>query len=289
MDLPPDDGESYRQYLMANERTPPNPLPVDFVPEGAVETHRVTDGEDWASVAKDFNVKVDDLIYFNFHTNEPEEVNWYLRRNTGCNVSNDGERNWAFSSSADPGIIYIPPSAVINMDPEEVTGDTKTIMERLQEVAKIITGNEGIRIREIMDIATRVGSPGDEQLWYYNGGAVFKYIQLRTNPSERQEMTKDTNGQFPFDGDAGVNFGKWKIYPFQDITALDAANHQSDSDLKTWLVWLDGQISTSWHDMVQIHDVGGDTTEGLVAEFLDHVFGLAEIPTHLYFVYQHDK
>ena len=74
---------------MANEREPDNPLPVDFVPEGAVATHRVSDGENWGSVAAQYNVNVKDLIYFNFHTNVPEEVNWYLRRNTGCNVSND--------------------------------------------------------------------------------------------------------------------------------------------------------------------------------------------------------
>jgi hypothetical protein len=28
---------------MANEREPDDPLPVDFVPEGSVETHRVSD------------------------------------------------------------------------------------------------------------------------------------------------------------------------------------------------------------------------------------------------------
>src|SRR5216684_658516 len=102
---------------MANEITPDNPLPVDFVPDGSVATHRVSDGEDWASVAAQYNVKADDLIYFNFHTNVPEEVNWYLRRNTGCNMSNDGGLNWAFSSSADPGLIYIPPSDAIKDDP----------------------------------------------------------------------------------------------------------------------------------------------------------------------------
>jgi hypothetical protein len=106
---------------MANEREPDDPLPVDFVPEGSVATHRVSDGEDWASVAAQYNVNVKDLIYFNFQTNVPEEVNWYLRRNVGCDVSNDGGRNWAFSSTADPGLIYIPPSEVIEMEPEDVT------------------------------------------------------------------------------------------------------------------------------------------------------------------------
>jgi hypothetical protein len=271
---------------MANEREPDDPLPIDYVPEGFVEQHRVTDGEDWASVAAKYNVGVKDLIYFNFHTNIPEEVNWYLRRNTGCNVSNDGGQNWAFSSSADPGLIYIPPSEVIDMEPMDVQVDTRTIMDRLREIANTIPGNEGIRIREMLDIAAKVGSPADEGLWFYNGQAVFTYIQLRTTNSQRQEMTKDTNGQFPFDGDAGVNFGKWQITPFRDILVLDATNPQSDADLKTWLLWLDGQIHTSWADMVRIHDVGGGTTEGLVADFLDHVHDLAENPTHLYYVYQ---
>jgi len=52
------------------------------------------------------------------------------------------------------------------------------------------------------------------------------------------------------------------------------------------LLWLEGQIHTSWLDMVRIYDVGRGTTEGLVAEFLDHVHELAENPTHLYYVYQ---
>jgi hypothetical protein len=116
---------------MANESEPDNPLPVDFVPEGSVETHRVSDGEDWASVAAQYNVKVDDLIYFNFHTNVPEEVNWYLRRNTGCNVSNDGGLNWAFSSSADPGLIYIPPSETTDTKSEDVSAGTTDSALRL--------------------------------------------------------------------------------------------------------------------------------------------------------------
>jgi hypothetical protein len=271
---------------MANEREPDNPLPTDFKPDGFVDTHQVSDGEDWASVAAQYNVKVDDLIYFNFHTNVPEEVNWYLRRNTGCNVSNDGGLNWAFSSSADPGVIYIPPSEVIDMEPEDVTVDTRTVMERLQDIAKTISGDEGIRIRKMMAIAAKVGSPADEQLWYYNGLAVLHYIQLETRDSERREMTKDTNGAFPFDGNAGVNFGNWKITPFRDILVLDATNHQSDSDLKTWLLWLDGQIQTSLNEMVDKHDRGGGTTEGLVADFFDHVHDLQQTPTHLYSVYQ---
>src|SRR5438046_9214035 len=121
--------------MMANEREPDNPLPADFVTDGKIADHRVSDGEDCASVAAQYNVNVKDLIYFNFHTNVPEEVNWYLRRNTGCNVSKDGGRNWAFSSSADPGIVYIPPSEVIDMVSEDVPVTRMHIMYSMREIA----------------------------------------------------------------------------------------------------------------------------------------------------------
>jgi hypothetical protein len=35
-------------------------------------------------------------------------VNWYVRRNVGCNVYTLDRRNWMFSDSAKPGIIYLP-------------------------------------------------------------------------------------------------------------------------------------------------------------------------------------
>src|SRR5262249_39738478 len=54
-----------------------------------------------------------DLISFNFRlaANElfyTEQVNWYLREYVGCVHSLDGGRNWAFSSDADPGYIFLP-------------------------------------------------------------------------------------------------------------------------------------------------------------------------------------
>jgi hypothetical protein len=289
---------------MANERTPLDPLPVDFVPGGAVANHRVGDGEDWASVAAEYKVKVDDLIYFNFHTNEPEEVNWYLRRNTGCNVSNDGGLNWAFSSSADPGIIYIPPSEVINVEPEEVTVD-KPVMQRIQEIAETLPGIEGKRIRRMLAIESLAdlyqpvpGAAGlkKDRLWYYNPGAVSYYIQLNTTNADRQEMTRDTNGQFPFDGDIGPGFSQsyheWRIYPFGEIVVRDATNHQSDSYLKIFLEGTENSIYKSWQEIANVEGhfaMGGGSALGpLVEAFLKHVHDLAETPTYLYYIYQHD-
>jgi hypothetical protein len=47
---------------MANEREPGDPLPADFEPEGFVVKHRVSDGEDWASVAAQYDVNVKDRM-----------------------------------------------------------------------------------------------------------------------------------------------------------------------------------------------------------------------------------
>jgi hypothetical protein len=286
---------------MANESEPDNPLPVDFVPKGSVETHRVSDGEDWASVAAQYNVKIDDLIYFNFHTNIPEEVNWYLRRNTGCNVSNDRDLNWAFSSSADPGLIYIPPSEVIDMEPEEVTAE-KPVMQRIQEIADAMPGNPGIRVPRILAIESLAdpyqktpAPPGlqKDRLWYYLPAAVKYYVQLQTRDADRRGMTKDTNGQFPFDGDPGFQHpSEWRIYPFGDIVVQDATNAQSDRQLKIWLEGTEDSSYKSWEDMARVDGQlamgGGSAVSPLVVSFLEHVHDLADTPTHLYNIYQHD-
>jgi hypothetical protein len=277
---------------MANEREPDDPLPVDFVPEGAAETHRVSDGEDWASVAAQYNVNVDDLIYFNFHTNVPEEVNWYLRRNLGCNVSNDGGLNWAFSSSADPGVVYIPPSKVIEMEPEVVTAD-KPIMERLREIAKTIDGSPGIRIRKMLEMV----DDRPARLWYYTPAAVSYYLQLNTSDEERRGMTKDTNGQLPFDGDLGRGFEQfyheWRIYPISDIVVQDTNEHQSDSFLKLSLEGMENSIYKSWEEIANVEShfaAGGGSVVGpLVQAFVKHIYDLADTPGHVYYIYQHDE
>jgi hypothetical protein len=82
------------------------PLPKHFFPGGM--RYKVSDGEDWESVAKQFKVDVQTLINFNFHTTDSAVVNWYLHRNVGCYVPTPDGFNWKFSSSANPGYIYIP-------------------------------------------------------------------------------------------------------------------------------------------------------------------------------------
>ena len=95
------------------EIQPKNPVPPLFRPPDSVE-HRVSDGEDWHSVAKRYNLPVEYLIFSNFKTNVPREINWYLREYIGCDLPTGDRKNWKFSTSARSGkgpragVVFIP-------------------------------------------------------------------------------------------------------------------------------------------------------------------------------------
>lgn len=102
----------------------PRPRRRDWPPPGSVP-HRVTDHDmkdGWNGVARKHGVDVQYLIRHNFRTDNSDEVNWYLREYVGCNVATDDLNNWMFSSSAQPGIIYVPGTRVINGDDHVIEG-----------------------------------------------------------------------------------------------------------------------------------------------------------------------
>jgi hypothetical protein len=84
-------------------------VPQNFRPKGGTP-YRVQDGDNWTSVARRAAVDVWDLIDFNFRTRNPDEVNWYLRRNVGCRKTTGDGKNYVFSSDANPGVVYLPPA-----------------------------------------------------------------------------------------------------------------------------------------------------------------------------------
>lgn len=93
---------------MPIEKRPANPLPRDYVPPNGIP-YKVRTHDDLGSVARKNGVPEHVLIAFNFATNEPAEINWYLRRNVGCVRATHDHKNWMFTSEASPGIIYLPP------------------------------------------------------------------------------------------------------------------------------------------------------------------------------------
>lgn len=97
------------------------PMSIPYRVKGSNDKKEIAKRDTWISVARQHTLDVDKLIWFNFQTEDPDEVNWYLRRNVGCNVPTPDGRNWMFSDSATPGIIYLPIDRV-DFDPMVITG-----------------------------------------------------------------------------------------------------------------------------------------------------------------------
>jgi hypothetical protein len=90
---------------------PGHPLPVDWRPFDGIK-YMVRDGDTWKNLAPKWLVDVDYLVWFNFHTNNSDEVNWYLHRNVGCRKETPDRFNYIFSSDDrkyGSGAIYRPP------------------------------------------------------------------------------------------------------------------------------------------------------------------------------------
>jgi hypothetical protein len=93
---------------MAKEKKPKSPVADNFIPPASFP-YAVRAGDNWWNVAGRFGIDVRYLIWFNFRTNCPEEVNWYLRERVGCTETTADGKNYVFRG-ADPckGLIHIP-------------------------------------------------------------------------------------------------------------------------------------------------------------------------------------
>jgi hypothetical protein len=93
--------------IQPREVPPTPPLPRDFKPDNSIPV-RVKDGDDWGKIAARYHMDVRKLLIFNFNTTNPDQINYYLRANVGCNVATADGKNWMFTTSAKPGVIYVP-------------------------------------------------------------------------------------------------------------------------------------------------------------------------------------
>jgi hypothetical protein len=91
-------------------RWTPSPALATWPPAAWRAKHKVRLGESWLSVAMTHLVPDPwDLIYFNFETEDPLKVNWYLRHYVGCWAAAPDGINFKFTSYDDPGHVYVPP------------------------------------------------------------------------------------------------------------------------------------------------------------------------------------
>ncbi len=91
-----------------NIKNPSRPLAVGYRPAGGIP-HKVKDSDTWWTLATKSGVDPWWLIQYNFETRDPAEVNWYLQNRVGCVKKTPDGRNFRFTATAKPGIIYLPP------------------------------------------------------------------------------------------------------------------------------------------------------------------------------------
>jgi hypothetical protein len=104
---------------MPFERRPRRLIPRGMLVPNSVP-HRVQDGESWETLAEKYGIAADQIIYANFWTLAPEEVNWYCGIMSAAPPTRDG-KNWMFSPRRS-GIIQIPPQVFTFDEPETITG-----------------------------------------------------------------------------------------------------------------------------------------------------------------------
>ena len=88
-------------------KEPKSPLPAGYRPAGGI-ARKVGDSDGWLNIAAGLGLDPWWLIQYNFETRDPAEVNWYLKHRVGCMKTTVNGRNFVFTSSAKPGIIYVP-------------------------------------------------------------------------------------------------------------------------------------------------------------------------------------
>lgn len=98
-------------------KTPANPTAKGYVPPGS-KPYKVTDADSWISLAKSKGVDPWDLIRYNYpnlpagNAEAAREVNWYLQEYVGCVKLTGDNKNYCFSSMANPGIVYLPENGI---------------------------------------------------------------------------------------------------------------------------------------------------------------------------------
>jgi hypothetical protein len=188
---------------MAIERAPRSPLSQTYRPPGGTPYH-IKAGDSWMSIAKANSVPVWDLIEFNFKTRNPDEVNWYMRRNIGCLKSTPDGKNYVFTGGMTPGIIYLPAASPTKRLNYTVPGVFNVIAQPSNMTCWATVGAMMMSWRDQQShtiegamakcgskwadmFANNKGLPGSEHAQFAND-AGMEYEPLVCNPGESWEQ-----------------------------------------------------------------------------------------------------
>ena len=107
-------------------RRPSSPVARTYTPANG-HKYKVRDGDSWASLAASRGISPWDLVRYNYPGLAVDvqfaasEVNWYLQQYVGCRRLTPNQRNYAFSSNAAPGEIWLPNAATVALPtPDQV-------------------------------------------------------------------------------------------------------------------------------------------------------------------------
>ncbi len=86
--------------------TPKPTLPPRYRPPKSLP-YRVKNGDSLSSLAQRLGMTAKALLQFNYNTDHPPFINYYLKNNVGCKIPTPDGKNYTFLN-ANPGVIYYP-------------------------------------------------------------------------------------------------------------------------------------------------------------------------------------
>jgi hypothetical protein len=246
---------------MAIELKPGNLSQLPWPPPNS-SRHRVQDHENWATVAAKYKMSARDLILFNFGTERPAEINWYLNHYVGCPDTPD-KKNRMFSASASPGYIYYP-NVKITVPAITVTSDP--LKTRAWTLVKEFGARPGPGVWQQLSrkqVAEQMLERIDDPSLVNQGSAGLcpsasvVYTLVSTRPDEYVKAVTDL---YDF---GRTQIGKWKIAPGTDlknyqlppaarIPAADWVIMASIRDSENWLIDYEAETDNggAWGDEV---------------------------------------
>lgn len=235
-------------------------------PPNNSSSYKVSDNENWASVAAKFNMTAPALIRFNFATDNAAEVNWYLHYYVGCPEAPD-KKNRMFSSFANPGLIYYPTTRITMPEDTIVVNPRKLKARALVDEFAARKRNSAFphlsRQRVADQLRQRIDRPSlinQGQAGLCPSAAVTYALAL----SEPDQYVKAVIGLFD-DGHARI--AKWDIKPCADLKNYNLPANAGIPEAD-WVIMASIRDSEKWFIDYQAESDNGGAWGDEVAKWL---------------------
>ena len=240
-----------RPAKLVPKAPPPGSLPIP---------HRVSDNESFETLALKYGVTALEIMVHNYGTSDPKEINWYLREFVGCKVPTKDQRNWRFSSSADPGLVFIPAKAA-PLSPSQLSA-----LKVIDEFSKrTFTGSfiNFHRATIASELVARVKDPiliNQGQVGLCPSAAVV-YSLAKSNPAD---YARAVTRLYEY---GRATIGEWKLEPGSDLKTykLPATAGIPEAD---WIIMASIRDSENWFFDYQSETDEGGAWGGEVAKWL---------------------